>query len=951
MAYLDGHNTDAAQVAHDQTTLEGTVEAQKNTVARPIPRQQKEATYRQSQIARQQALQLPLTTFLLGKVQQLRSQDSEARKQHNRDVGTFFQYYDGNEYGEFNDAGEWRNDAQNSEDELAYSFPLVPGHVDAAKTLLLKTLIEYEYEPIDKISTLDAELAKMCEELAEEAMSRLYGEDGEKRTSEALNLLLAGKSYRHHYWAKSPIDAKTTEVPNYSQETVEAAGAKSCSNPECGAPWKPEDAVCPRCKSDQFTEAEKGKVVKTTHSTKTLSLAENQLYIPNSLAVQHDLSKSNILHSFVVERDVLPRSEAEFQYSQVFPELRRGISEESRMVFELERLKIRTSSSILERDGEMLRSLGNYEPSDLVERERVWLQPWQYANFLITEEHWYLTKQDGLVWCEDPKTMPEDAEHIQPNTFLGEVATRGCFVCVVDDSVAEIQPDDAGSDRWVKLIFGQRPSNTDGAGMRRLRPLADMANDSMNLEFKVLMDDADPKTFLNRQYVSSLSQVGNYTLVDNLQAGDKAENVAWRLQGASSHPALGVIGEKVHAFAQFLAKTFSPSGGGAPDVKAAGTATGVVKMAEEAAGGYIEAILQMKSADIDSRFKVLENIRRRSIEPQKKDIERRFGLDLAKRFFSLSNIRSYVSIKSKKGTDQPQSQAIRLAQIQAYGDAVASVGQHPQAISIIESFGELINLPVTVGIGMADREEAKKRLGILRELAQPYSEKQIGEPEAFAAAGQIVSQTLMKCEAEPVAPEPPPMPMAPPMMDPGMGEGMPLPPMPPAPPPPPDIPTVVMMQDHMVFQDAYKDFLLGEGGRTQNRVLMMGVQMMWKLHYEREQIKKQEMMRREALVMLEGKKVEAEFMQAMSPPPPAGPTPEDIAAQEAAAKEEALAQEVGGRIADEEAKNAEFQRQEAAKDADLIRKADEMELQASINEEAAEKAAKNEKKGEVLRKE
>lgn len=286
----------------------------------------------------------------------------------------------------------------------------------------------------------------------------------------------------------------------------------------------------------------------------------------------------------------------------------------------------------------------------------------------------------------------------------------------------------------------------------------------------------------------------------------------------------------------------------------------------------------------------------------------------------------------------------------------------------MESFAEMINLPITVGIGLTDKEEANRRLGMLRELGDKFNERQMPDEEIILMAVALVTKVVHDSENEISTEQVEMMPpftaeSAGPQMVPAdatpIEQGEPsntLTPVsqgfPPNTPNKTPVPSVVMMQEHPVFMDAYKDWLMTEGARGSNVVIKTAVRLMWKLHYEREILKQTEIIRVEAQKQLEAERMRAEFMQSMQPPQP---TPEDMAvmqqqqaeaarAAEDEAAEKEVAMEVMKRVGDEEAKNAEFQRAEAAKDEDLKREALKMEL-------AAEQKKENEqgdKKSKVL---
>src|SRR5207237_426049 len=128
-------------------------------------------------------------------------------------------------------------------------------------------------------------------------------------------------------------------------------------------------------------------------------------------------------------------------------------------------------------------------------------------------------------------------------------------------------------------------------------------------------------------------------------------------------------------------------------------------------------------------------------------IKERFGTELTKRFFT-ANLRQVVKITAKKGTDQPKSKALDIAQMTAYGQIATQVAQHPQAVSILEEFADKMDMPLSVGIGLADREEARRRVGLLREYSQKFYEKQLPPEQILLTAIALVAKVIDLCESE-----------------------------------------------------------------------------------------------------------------------------------------------------------------------------------------------------------
>jgi hypothetical protein len=218
---------------------------------------------------------------------------------------------------------------------------------------------------------------------------------------------------------------------------------------------------------------------------------------------------------------------------------------------------------------------------------------------------------------------------------------------------------------------------------------------------------------------------------------------------------------------------------------------------------------------------------------------------------------------------------------------VASIPiDNPNLVSLIEKFGEMIDLPIDVGEGLADKEEANRRISIIREACDQYAGKQAPQgPELLKIVVGIVGDMLAECEqevhiesagmdGEPMGgqqsavssqQQAPPMPVNPGQTPPAQDEDD----SPTAPP------SVVMMQNHVVFMDAIKDQMMTEAARSGNAVYNACLGLLWKLHFARNVTKDMETTRIEGKKQLMLEQMKADFAAKNMPP---GPSPEDAAA-------------------------------------------------------------------------
>lgn len=917
----------------------------------------------------------PLKNLLLEKLRQLAGLDAEARRITNRDIATFFQYYDGNEYGEFDDDGNWE---KYPDDKIAYSMLLVPSQVDSGKTTLLKTRLEYETNPKFDDSMLDRQMADMCQDIASEEMERAMTE--KMRAREVLYLLLAGQSYREHYYAVNPLHSQTAEIPEYSYEKITVGGDTVCA--QCYSKMSDDADVCPQCGSTELESREQGETGNIQTTTREIDLPENQIRIPNPLAIQHDLTKDDINYSFFIERDLMSRNEAEYLYDQIFTSADSPM--DSGVLYERELQRQRVKAGLATEDETVSQMfIGTGEES--VQRTRVWLPVYHYANIPVLENNWHYSKTDGLIFAESSDDTPQNSKSIKYGSFLRDIFPNGMYLCFIAEDCVEINEGQV-SERWLKTVCGIRPANADGSGFRRIRSLADIKNDSYNLKMKVQEDDANPQTFVNRKMVSNLAPVGSFNFLD-LQEGERMSDAVWQMPGAAAHPSIDGTIQEIDNIAQYSAGTFSSIGNGAPG-SIGGTATAVLHMSEESAGRFIETVRQIASSDIESRYMFLENIQKYAIEPVKKQLTERFGKAVAQRFFE-ANLRQIVKITVKKGTDQPKSQTVQMAKMQSYGQIAAQLAQHPNGQQMLADFAQAIDLPISVGEGLNDKAEAERRIGLLREWSKQFTDVELSDELVLMSAVGLVGKLIAYTEKEidvagealqeiiaagitenqpsaitPMQPalQLPPM-MAspssvpndfqqnngqmPPEMPPEMMQNPPMPPMPPPDEPDePPVASVIMMQEHLVFMDVYKDFAYGTGANLSNPVLQFAVNLLYKLHSERNIIKQTELMMIEARKQAEMQRFAAKVQAEMQPPPP---SPEEVQAAkdeqteaENANIEQEMMMDVGRRVLDDEQKSKDFQRQERAKDADLERDALRSEHSAAVNSENSGEKENNE---------
>jgi hypothetical protein len=701
------------------------------------------------------------------------SLDADARLKRNVDTDLMVRYLNGDTYGEHNAQGVWERYTL-SDGDFAYSIPVLVGHVEQALSQLLKTRLEYEFQPHQTGNSDMRAVARMSEALANEDYEGLLGED--ERQEEILNTLIAGESPRYLYWGES---GKKVSRVSFASTVKSFPARRECRN--CRAEVPSPAKSCPSCGVTYLEEVEGAKtLLAVAKGEDEVSLGHNRLHIPKPMSVQYDLSARGIHEStFVVERDTLPRKVAEWTYQTIIQD-GRGLSEEMRLQREQERMSVQTDATVgSARQAEW----GASSRSEPVERSR---------HFCDVVEY-------GTIYLDEDETLPS-GRVLQKGKLLGEHFPDGLYFCFVGDTLVEVEPCRKNR-KWSLVRYGKRAGTNRGAGMQHGIALQDVINDSFNLTYATGMTVGHPLTIVNRKHAPELPDANNIIYVNK---GDvDVRSVATRIQGSATSSVVDATAERIQQALQFILGTQSVMGQvGAPDAKAMGTATGVAATVENAAMRMSGPIGQRIAADKELRFQLLENIQDFSAPEQWKELARRFGPDTVEAF-KKCNLRLELSQKIVPNTDRPRSQALTQATLLALGQIAPALSQVPWGNELLSLLGDVAGVPLEVGPGRTDRREAERRLNKVAAIVE-----KMGETDATfltrdeEAAEKIYALLAKFCGPLVVLPDEE-------MED-----------------------AALFLQEHATFQDVYKDALFSEEASVWPRCQKLVVIQMWRDHYE-----------------------------------------------------------------------------------------------------------------------
>lgn len=740
-----------------------------------------------------------LKWFLLEKRDYFRGLDSLARRKRSEDIDLMCRYYNGDQYGAYDDLGNYEDQRQIG--DFAYSIPVLTGHVDQAFLQLLATRPEYEFSADDKDDPSMMDVADMVEELAVKDFKRLMKSHLQ---SEIYFSLWAGESYRYVYWAPNAKSPKLIRRLKYKTEKIAIPPVYACQG--CERDFVAEDAPssCPACGTTYIKQkSEAGETSRDIPiGEETLALGENRLHVPHPMSMQRDMSALTPEDSsFLIERSILDKHIAEHQYQGLVENSVQGLSPEMMLRYDLERSSTQTDAIVGSARGTGFAGPGrpafggetgasNFQGK--VEQERHFWEASQYAQF----------------WVDQDETLP-DGTVIKGGQFLGDQFPSGVMVIFVGDTIMEVKACTRGR-KWSLVQYGKVAGTNQGAGMKILIPLQDVVNDDFNMGQAVKNTVGHPMTAIDGNAAYELPGVGQLLKVTRAGASSIRDLVAQfpgqTLQDDGTQ-------ERVNAAMQFIGRTNTLGIGpaGAPDMRAAqNTATGIAALTEQTAKGQSGAVEQRILADEELLFQIAENIQEycspdKSPE-QYRELVERFGPDVVQAFFNC-RLRQSLSISIKPNTNVPKSMALTQAnQEQFVGIAkelVPLTKEIPWITPLLSSIGDALGLPLSFVEGANDKREAEYRLNKLTLIENAMLKKQPAletQPEQFA---QLLYQALAKMCAPLVMPNPEAMTDGP----------------------------RVFLQNHDAFMDAYKDALFSEKAKSWSNGRKFTIIALWFDHF------------------------------------------------------------------------------------------------------------------------
>jgi hypothetical protein len=281
-----------------------------------------------------------------------------------------------------------------------------------------------------------------------------------------------------------------------------------------------------------------------------------------------------------------------------------------------------------------------------------------------------------------------------------------------------------------------------------------MVNELVSMQFAAEMYDSLSPTLYRKGAVDPRkipNKPGAWAPVENMDESQSLSNAAMRLQPGNHTSNAAALREQIAASMQARYGSFSGAGGGAPDVKAATTATGISLLSEHALGRMAPSLALQAELDAERCYQILEMRQRHWPEEMYATLDRKVGGD-AGRWFREADIRRDFRVEVVPQSWWPQTEAGRRVDFSEYAKiALTLAPQDPQiAKSLLQRAGELFGRGIEVEFLQSHRVDARVRLEKIRAAAR-YLETEAGVP-VYGPEGEPVPELVAVALRESDAP-------------------------------------------------------------------------------------------------------------------------------------------------------------------------------------------------------
>lgn len=689
-----------------------------------------------------------LDEYLVNVCRKIESINAETELDRLRLILKMRKFYAGHQIGLVSKRTNQWVDKKKPGDAL-YVDPVLASFVDTniATRMKSRPKIKISARASDRVDKQEA--AKYAQELHEDAVRELF--TASVRERENKNLELSGETYGHLYFnphaegteIKVPMTERRSVLPQtrvWECDACDETGKLDGTSEEDRAiqgQFAAGVTTCPKCGYGKArlvaAEAFESEVITGYRDVPAGDVCFVQ---PDPLTVKVIGSGYKIKDALAVTWDsLIMRGVLEEHYKDV--EIPASGTVPLRLQYAQDLREQTGSAGSAYEEGEGITREGG-EQFELLHFKRVWLSPALYGGYVFQKQ---ARLPNGRV--------------IERGTTLRSLFPRGLYYCKVGSKVLDIYEQSIGS-CWshCQNITGD---GFHGIGQWDLLPMQEMINELVSLQFANEMQDSVTNLLVRQQYIEGgkmPNKPGAVVPVTNLDEQYPLSHVVSRVPPNNHTSGAQVLREQLMGSGQMRSGSFSPSGG-APDVKAAGTATGIAIIQEQSVGRMGPSLALQAEMEVDRAFQILELRQQNWPEEMYQTLDKKVGGDAGK-WFRESDIRRDFRIEVVPQSWWPQSEAQRRIDFGEMVNLARTLGvQSPELVEqLFKRGGELYGRGIELEIYQNDRVEARIRLERMRQIAD-FLERKSGVPVYDASGSPAESMVDLALERADLIPEMP----------------------------------------------------------------------------------------------------------------------------------------------------------------------------------------------------
>jgi hypothetical protein len=598
--------------------------------------------------------------------------------------------------------------------DALYADPVLSAFIDTNVSTRLKSKPSLNFSAKSEDRVDKEEAASYAKQLYEDAAQNIF--TAQVRERENKDLELTGDSFCVLYFDPQ---AKGTEikVPTTEKRMIKPS-FNSYYCPECGKMEKvgeSEQVFCGGCgNTDIVLQGAESFEAEVETGFKMVPAGDVRAMFPDPIAVKVIGSKGKIADALVVCWDALVlRGVLEAYYpNQIF---NRG-GDYSSAVQQQEETRRLTSDDTKERVGGE-----QFEP---LEVKRRWLSPLLYGGYTFPKE-----------------TKLPNGKAIEAGTKMSDLYPDGVFYCLQGGKLIDIYP------QTIASTWSHTPNLTSegfhGLGSWDLIPLQEMVNELVSLQFAIEMyDSLSPTLYRAGKLPKKIpNKPGVQIPVSNLDDGQNLNTVMARVQSGGGTSQAAALREQIAGSMQQRYGSWSASGSGAPDIKAASTATGAAIIQENAMGRMAPSLALQAETEVERAYQILELRQQNWPEQMYEKFDCKVGGD-AGRWFRECNVRRDIRIEVVPESYYPQTQGRMRAEFGEYLSIATNLGliqRDPKiAEALLKRAGELYGRGIELEQYQNDRVEARIRLDRMRQVGS-FLESKV---PVYDGNGQPIKQAV-----------------------------------------------------------------------------------------------------------------------------------------------------------------------------------------------------------------